>query len=388
MDATGAGVRPKVESCLTTPSPGPATRRPHRRPVSRRHRRRADGRRSQRTPGATPPVVETPVHVEAEPDGPPDPATGDAGLPDPATGDAGLPDVPSAAPVPAFAADDTEPIPPVVPVMATLPPQAAAPPPSDKHRWPAAAKITAIVLGLLFVAAVVAGVLVYKRENDNRTTAEEQRDAIAASDAEQIRTLTSERDQAQADLNTTSAELNTTKSQLATAEQEGTAAAAARDQATAQVNTLKALFPIDAQDYANGGLEGTYTSAELNAQACTLTNCPRPALTLTVARAGNSYTVSDPQLGASTLILQGQVWSGTGTVASTAVQGQCESAPVATSFTLTLSLGSVALNEDNTTRIASVVGNLSLSTPAATGASGAACPAGIAVYSLQAGRSA
>jgi hypothetical protein len=263
-----------------------------------------------------------------------------------------------------------------VPVAAP-PAEAAA---EGKRRWPGSAKaVVAVLVVTLLGAAGGLGYAWYKTNQDKQ-------DAQKTASTNEA-TLNKQVSDLQTQVNSLTKQVNDLNTQLKSAQDDAAAAKKSADDANAQLSSIKGLFPLDASKSATG-LPGTYTTGTLNTATgqCNLASCPAPKFTLVIAGSG-SYTVSDPQLGQPTLSLAAnQVWTANGLTAD-GLQLTCENAPQITSFTLDLIPSQTALASNGALQVTALRGHLVLTSPAATGASGAACPAGLAVYDVAATRS-
>ena len=281
---------------------------------------------------------------------------------------------------------------PAEPAVPPPPPAFAPPPPPAepaKKKWPGSAKAVAIILAVALVAAAGGlGYAWYKTNGDKKdlekvTTAQSQE-------------LTSQLDNANADLATTKSsldaatkqvtdlqsELTTTQGQLKTAQD---AAAASK----ASADALKAVFPITAASVA-AGLPGSYTSASAGTVTggCSVAPCPSVQLTLTIESASGALSVSDPALGRVPLQSGSGGWTASGPVQAS-LQLQCAGAPQPTTFVLALAPAAVALDAKNAAQVTALASSLVLSSPAPAPVAPATTPAcgpGVAAYNVVANR--
>jgi TolA-binding protein len=281
-----------------------------------------------------------------------------------------------------------EPVPPFQPVPYE-PVAIEYPPSTQKRRWPGAAKAIVIILAVLLVATVAG--LGYGWWKTN----EDKKDLESASN-QQGQELSQQLDKANKDLATTQQSLTTSQQDLAAAnakvsDLQGQVTSAQTDATTAKdrADALAGLFPLNAAK-VQAGTPGTYRSPALTAQpgGCSLATCPSAQLTLTVESAGGGLTVSDPALGHVPLTASGAGWTATGPTAA-ALQLSCNGAPVATTFTLSVSPAAIALDSKDAPQVTTLGGSLLLSSaavPAVVEPPSAACPAGIGSYVFAANR--
>ena len=274
-----------------------------------------------------------------------------------------------------------EPPPPIAPV--DIPPEPAPQPePATRRRWPGSAKAAVAILAVVLIATAAGLGYAWWKTND------EKKDLENASN-QQGQELSQQLDQANQQLAASKQQLDQANAQVADLQGKLNATQNDATAAQQQAQAMSALFPLTPQK-VQPGLPGTYRTDPVSAATggCSLAACPSAQLTLTIESSGGGLTVSDPALGRVPLQAVGAGWSATGP-ASAALQLQCNGAPQPTTFTLSLSASTVALDAKDAPQVATLAGGLLLSSPAVAATAEppvAGCPPGVGAYSFAANR--